>query len=343
MTIKEHLEYLICKMIEAAGSGHYASSLSALDIMYPLFYEQGVKPDEFILSKGHAAPALYAILFDLGYLTEKDLEGFRKWEGLAGHPEIGTPGVLCSSGSLGMGISKALGLAYANPDKTYHVLVGDGELQEGQNWEAIMYASANKVKNVFIHVDSNAHQYSGKIRDVFEKFPFYSLSSQIIIYATTWKRDNSYLCKPKDKDMTYPLALFDAMEKDERIVVLNADLEHDFGLTLIKQVFPERYIQCGISEAHMVSMANGLALAGRIPICHTFGAFYRRAEDQMWNNYCDNICIGYVAGLNDHGLVNIGKSHQATGAPKFLQWQTAEVDTFFRILDRARGGIWLEI
>jgi transketolase N-terminal domain/subunit len=335
----EKLEEIISRMIGRSGSGHYASSCSALEIMYPLFYEQGVKPDEFILSKGHAAPALYAILFDLGYLTEKDLEGFRKWDGLAGHPEIGTPGVLCSSGSLGMGISKALGLAYANPDKTYHVLVGDGELQEGQNWEAMQYLDVSEVKNVVIHVDGNGMQYSGKRNELYGKV----LGTTIYWHETTWKQDNSYLCKPKDKDMTYPLALFDAMEKDERIVVLNADLEHDFGLTLIKQVFPERYIQCGISEAHMVSMANGLALAGRIPICHTFGAFYRRAEDQMWNNYCDGVCVGYVAGLNDHGMVNIGKSHQATGAPKFLQWQTAEVDTFFRILDKAKGGIWLEI
>ena len=119
MTKLEHLESLICQMIQSAGSGHHASSMSALEIMHPLFYEQGVTPDTFILSKGHAAPALYAILYDLGYLTDEDLQSFRKIGGLPGHPSIETPGVLCSSGSLGMGISKAIGLAYANPDKTY--------------------------------------------------------------------------------------------------------------------------------------------------------------------------------------------------------------------------------
>jgi len=303
----DELEKLICDMISRAGSGHYASSMSALEIMYPLFYERGVKPDEFILSKGHAAPALYAILYDLGYLTEKDLEGFRKWGGLPGHPEIGTKGVLCSSGSLGMGISKALGLAHANPDKTYHVLVGDGELQEGQNWEAILYADSQKVKNIRVYVDVNYRQYSGYTRAVQHKWILPYFVSFII---TRWRHDNSYLCKPKEKDMAYPLALFAEMEKDNRIIVLNADLEHDFGLTTIKNNFPDRYIQCGISEAHMVSMANGLALAGKIPICHTFSSFYKRAIDQIYNNVCDDLHIGYVAGLTDHGDVNIGKSHE---------------------------------
>jgi transketolase len=303
----EQLEASICKMIETAGSGHYASSISALEIMYPLFYEQGVTPDTFILSKGHAAPALYAILFDLGYLTEKDLEGFRKWGGLPGHPEIGTKGVLCSSGSLGMGISKALGLAYANPNKTYHVLVRDGELQEGQNWEAISYIIAYDVKNVIVHIDGNEHQYSGKIMS---DLAMYTEGPTVIYHNTHWRHDNSYLTKPKKKDDTYSKALFQAMKADDRIVALNADLEHDFGLTIIKETFSDRYIQCGISEAHMVSMANGLALAGMIPICHTFGAFYRRAIDQMYNNACDGLHVGYVAGLNDFDKVNIGKSHR---------------------------------
>jgi len=338
--IKE-LEASICTMIETAGSGHYASSLSALEIMYPLFYEQGVKPDEFILSKGHAAPALYAILYDLGYI--KDLSGFRKWGGLPGHPELNVPGVLCSSGSLGMGISKALGLAYANPDKTYHVLVGDGELQEGQNWEAILYADAHKVKNVRVHVDVNHRQYSGLTRAVQHRWilPYF-----ISFHETTWQHDNSYLCKPKDKDMTYSLALFAAMEKDNRIITLNADLEHDFGLTVIKQTFPERYIQCGISEAHMVSMANGLALAGMIPICHTFGAFYRRAVDQMYNNACDGLHVGYVAGLNDFGKVNIGKSHRASIIGDAYSFAgitcTDSIQYFFNNI-KTEEGIYLEV
>jgi transketolase len=343
----KQLEASICKMIETAGSGHYASSMSALEIMYPLFYEQGVRPDEFILSKGHATPALYAILYDLGYLTEKDLEGFRKWGGLPGHPEIGTKGVLCSSGSLGMGISKALGLAYANPDKTYHVLVGDGELQEGQNWEAILYCKANGIKNVIIHIDENGHQYSGIHRNNNEShyFAITGQSGNVIIHRTTWLHDNSYLTKPKKKDDTYSKALFQAMKSDDRIIALNADLEHDFGLTIIKDTFPDKYIQCGISEAHMVSMANGLALAGKIPICHTFGAFYRRAVDQIYNNACDGLHIGYVAGLVRHGETNIGKSHVSTAYSIFrdngVEWAACVSEFFYNV--GTMEGLYLEV
>ena len=103
-----------------------------------------------------------------------------------------------------------------------------------------------------------------------------------------------------------------------KFIVLNADLEQDFGLTEIKEKFPDRYIQCGISEQHMVSMANGLALAGKIPICHTFGAFYRRAIDQIYNNACDRLSIGYIAGLCRVPAKNIGLSHR-TSHPKIFE------------------------
>lgn len=336
----DYLESLICQMIQTAGSGHYATSMSALEIMYPLFYEQGVTPDIFILSKGHAAPALYAILYDLGYLTDEDLQSFRKIGGLPGHPSIETPGVLCSSGSLGMGISKAIGLAYANPDKTYYVLVGDGELQEGQNWEAIQYILGNDVRNVIIHVDNNGMQYSGNCELDWRNPPDF-----MIIHKTTWHHDNSYLCTPKKRDDTYSRALLAAMKRDERIICLNADLEHDFGLTIIKESFPDRYIQCGISEQHMVSMAGGLARAGKLPVCHTFGSFYRRCIDQIYNNRCDRLNIGYVAGLINHGEVNIGKSHVSTafGEMKLNGIELARnIDEFFKMLPDA-GGIYLEV
>lgn len=318
-----YLQSLIEQMISSAGSGHYASSMSALEIMYPLFYEQGITPDCFILSKGHAAPALYAILFDLGYLgPDKDsmVESFRMSYGLPGHPELGTPGVTASSGSLGMGISKAIGLAYANPDKVYHVLVGDGELQEGQNWEALLYIIANNVPNIIIHIDANRRQYSGMIPGALVDIPLPS-GRRLIVHRTSWQHDNSYLTTPdpamdsyKQIVIDYSCMLHKAMSDDNRIIVLNADLEQDFQLTFIRQSFPDRYIQCGISEQHMVSMANGLALAGKIPICHGFGAFYRRALDQIYNSCCDGLPIMYVAGLcGNHPTLNIGHSHWDCG------------------------------
>jgi len=236
------LQQLIADMIKWAGSGHYASSMTALEIMYPLFYEQKIEPDQFILSKGHAAPALYAILYDLGYLKGEVLDKFRQYDGLPGHPELSIPGVLVSSGSLGMGVSKAMGLAFANPKKEYHVLVGDGELQEGQNWEAQMNP-CTIYNNIKIHVDCNGHQFS-------RSFTVAGLSKHqggnVTFHETSWLKSNSYLTQPKKPDTTYSDALVDAMSKDNRIIALNADLEQDFGLTRIKQYFPDRYIQCGI-------------------------------------------------------------------------------------------------
>jgi transketolase N-terminal domain/subunit len=333
----ERLTKHIERMIKAAGSGHYASSMSALEIMYPLFYEQHIKPDQFILSKGHAAPALYAILFDLGYIDS--IDNFRQYGGLPGHPALTTPGVLCSSGSLGMGISKAMGLAHANPDTTYHVLVGDGELQEGQNFEAMMHMAAQGIGNVIVHVDCNGYQYSGtipeKLRDIVVG------GGLLIVHKTKWQHDNAYLTKPKvNKKITeYSYNLLGLMESDDRIIALNADLEHDFGLTVIKETYPDRYIQCGISEQHMVSMAGGLARAGKIPVCHTFGAFYRRALDQMYNNCCDNLPVLYVAGLCGELAVNIGKSHESYSNEFYKILPGMQVVRRFQTVKRMLGNV----
>jgi transketolase len=313
MTKFDELEKIVRYMIERAGSGHYASSCSALEIMVPLFYEQGVTPDRFILSKGHAAPALYAILFDLGYLKQEDIDRFREYGGLPGHPSIETPGVLCSSGSLGMGISKALGLAWANPDEIYHVLVGDGELQEGQNSEAINMIARRNLHNVIVHVDHNRHQYSC-LCELIIRAP---KPDWLKVYFTDWRESNKYLTRPQNPEYAalidrYSDELLNAMGENDKIVVLDADLKYDFGLEKIEAAFPDRFIECGISEQHMVSMAGGLARAGLLPVCHTFSAFYKRCIDQLNNNVNDGLKIGYVAGLINHGTINIGSSHEPT-------------------------------
>lgn len=327
-------------MIKTAGSGHYASSMSALQIMYRLFYEDRITPEQFILSKGHAAPALYAILFDLGYLAEQDIMNFRKYDGIPGHPSTSTNGILASSGSLGMGISKAIGLAYAKPYQTFHVLIGDGELQEGQNWEALLYMYNHNVENIRVYVDCNRMQYSGECL----YNPFMGIRNVQFIY-TDWQQDNSHLCAPKIYDMTYSKALGESMRVNPDIICLCADLEHDFGLTPIKVQYPDRFIQTGICEQHMVSMANGLALAGRVPICHTFSAFYKRAVDQMYNCYHDGIKIGYVAGLCGIPQANIGISHLATDPGMFSNMGIYIADNaaeFFELLSSTKGGIYLE-
>lgn len=351
----QELEKLVAAMISNAGSGHYASSMSTLEVMVPLFYEQGITPDCFILGKGHAAPALYAILYDLGYLKKSDLDSFRQYGGLPGHPSLDVNGVLCSSGSLGMGISKAIGLAYANGDRTYHVLVGDGELQEGQNWEAILYLAANPMPNVKIHIDRNGYQYSGEHRNIHEPhwLACAEQNGNVMVHITQWQCDNKHLTR-SNPAMTaysslitqYSTMLHEAMQTNENIIVLTADLEQDFGLTIIKDNFPSRYIDCGISEQHMVSMAGGLARADKIPICHTFSAFYRRAIDQMYNNGCDGLRVYYVAGLCGINPINIGRSHDDTPGYHFAGFglhYTCEVDAFFRLLGTEYPLTFLEL
>ncbi len=165
----------VINMIFEAGSGHPGGSLSCLDILTALyFYTMRHNPmepewsdrDRFILSKGHAAPALYATLAEAGYFSVNELKSLRKIGSmLQGHPDSKVPGVDVSSGSLGQGLSIASGLALAAKvdNKTYRVfvLLGDGECDEGQVWEAAIFASHFKLDNLTAIVDRNGLQIDG--------------------------------------------------------------------------------------------------------------------------------------------------------------------------------------
>lgn len=176
----------ILKMIYEAGSGHPGGSLSSIDILNILYNKIIVhKPEEpnwpqrdrFILSKGHVCPALYAVLADCGYFDPIELNKLRKFGCiLQGHPCIEkTPGIEVSSGSLGQGLSVATGIALAskmNKEKTrVFCLMGDGELQEGQIWEAAMSAGHYKLDNLVGIVDYNKLQIDGKIEEVMNISP----------------------------------------------------------------------------------------------------------------------------------------------------------------------------
>lgn len=169
------------KMIYAAGSGHPGGSLSAADIMTALFFEvmdhsperkDSQDRDHFILSKGHAAPIYYAALAESGYFPVEELVTLRKLHSrLQGHPSRAkTPGVEMSTGSLGQGLSVANGLALAlrlqKLDRKVYCLCGDGEMAEGQIWEAAMFASHNHLDNVIAIVDRNGLQIDGRTEDV---------------------------------------------------------------------------------------------------------------------------------------------------------------------------------
>ena len=174
------------EMVFRAASGHIGGSFSAMDILTELYFEEmRIDPaaprapgrDRFVLSKGHCTPALYSILALRGYFPEKDLELFRSIKGhMSGHPDMAhVPGVDMSTGSLGQGISAAVGMAIAGkldgaPYRVY-ALLGDGEVEEGEVWEAAMSAAKYGLDNLCAIVDVNGLQIDGRTADVMPSEP----------------------------------------------------------------------------------------------------------------------------------------------------------------------------
>ena len=171
----------ILRMVHAVNSGHPGGSLGCVEFFVTLYKRilevenDSNQKDMFILSNGHISPVYYSTLARSGYFDLKELDTFRKINSrLQGHPtnHDGLPGINISSGSLGQGVSVGLGLALSkklnNDPSLVYVLTGDGELQEGQNWEAFMYASANKVDNIIVTVDYNGQQIDGSTEDVLD-------------------------------------------------------------------------------------------------------------------------------------------------------------------------------
>ena len=205
LTLKKQLEKtavnIRMNIIEGtynAGSGHPGGSLSCTDILTYLYFNKmnvdsndpmKENRDRFVLSKGHAAPALYGALAEKGYFPKEEIKTLRKIDSnLQGHPDMNkTPGVDISTGSLGIGLSNACGMALSSKlkgiDNRIYVVCGDGEIQEGQIWEAAMFASHYKLDKLTLFVDANTLQIDGKTADVmsvepidkrFESFGWYA-------------------------------------------------------------------------------------------------------------------------------------------------------------------------
>ncbi len=171
----------IIKMVYNAKSGHIGGSLSCADILTVLYFNQmNINPDKpddmlrdrFVLSKGHCTPALYSVLAEKGYFDLDELKTFRNIDSrLQGHPDMKKiPGVDMTTGSLGQGLSSAVGMAIASKMESagcrVYCLLGDGEIEEGQIWEACMSAYKNKLDNLCVVLDNNNLQIDGKISDV---------------------------------------------------------------------------------------------------------------------------------------------------------------------------------
>jgi transketolase len=394
-------------MIARAGSGHIGSSFSSLDIVSWLYLNELKNDDIYFSSKGHDAPGLYAVLIGLGRLPVEKLHCLRRVEGLPGHPDVSVPGMVVNSGSLGMGISKAKGMVLADRlrgrKRRVYVMLGDGELQEGQIWESLISAANARMHELTAIVDHNKFQSDyrvsqtsdlGDIEAKFRSFgwqaercdghDFASFAAaliscaeqrgrpQVIIADTVKGRGVSFMehtAMESDCDMyrfhsgapddesysraaqeiicrinqslgevgaarlsfetiapprkapsaetkrlipAYSEALLDCAEKDNRIVVLDADLALDCGLIPFKERFPERFVECGIAEMDMVSQAGGMALEGLVPICHSFGCFLStRPNEQIYNNATERTKVLYVGSLA--GLIPAapGHSHQS--------------------------------
>jgi transketolase len=204
----------IISMVSAAGSGHPGGSLSAVEIMAALYFKVlrhdpndpfWEDRDRFILSKGHAAPVLYAALCESGYMPEEELTTLRKIDSrLQGHPECKlTPGVEMSAGALGQGLSFGIGVALAGRlnAKSYYtyVLMGDGELDEGQVWEAAMAAAQFRLDKLIAIVDNNGIQIDGWNKDVMNIEPL----------NEKWKSFNWHVIEIPGNDITQVLKAFE--------------------------------------------------------------------------------------------------------------------------------------
>jgi transketolase len=404
--------------VKKAGSGHLGSSLSAMDIITWLYYQEmntlregfgSNDRDIYFSSKGHDVPGLYALLFSLGVLPEEMLLKLRRLGGLDGHPHVSIPGIEANSGSLGMGISKGKGMAFAKQLKGYKgrvfVLTGDGELQEGQIYEALQTAVNQGLNNLNVIVDHNKVQSDKPVKEIsdlgdlaakFKAFgwhvarcdghdfqqlenilnEFKTIAGQpkILIADTIKGRGVSFMEHPAallDGNGLYrwhsgapddhafakafeevanrindrmnflelnPLALkevktgekapsgvskeyvADAFGKElvgiaaERkdVIVLDADLASDCRLRDFEAAFPDRFIENGIAEQDMVSMAGGLALQGLLPVVNTFAAFLSsRANEQIYTNACEGTKIIYVCHYSGVIPAGPGQSHQS--------------------------------
>jgi transketolase len=192
--ISKNTRKLILETVAEAGSGHPGGSLSAVELLVTLyFYKMKYDPknpswedrDRFILSKGHASPLLFSVLAQAGFFPVEELKTFRKINSrLQGHPDFRTPGVEFPGGSLGIGLSVAVGMGLAakldNKSYRIHVLLGDGELQEGQVWEAALAASKYRLDNLTAIVDRNGIQQDGLTEQIMPLEPL----------AAKWKAFN---------------------------------------------------------------------------------------------------------------------------------------------------------
>ena len=424
-------------MIMRAGSGHIGSSFSSTDLITWLWTQELVNPnsgapgsDVYFSSKGHDAPALYSLLIALEKLDFDLVHKLRQIDGLPGHPDVGTPFIATNTGSLGMGISKAYGMARANrytgAGGRIFVMTGDGELQEGQIWESLQPVANEKLGEIVVVVDHNKYQSDtlvsavsdlGPLEDKFRAFGWEvqrgdghdpatmarvlahfprltdrpkvfiadtikgrgvsfmeglacgdqtyhfhagapSLEDYLAATAELLDRVNGKLAalrqpamalasgplpvritpaKPEKIVLAYGDELLAMARQRPEIVVLDADLLTDCGIEAFRAELPDRFIECGIAEQHMVSAAGGLALRGMLPVVHSFACFLTtRANEHIYNNATERRKIIYVGTLA--GVVPGGPGPFAPVGSRYLGDRRGARPDRLRALLRARSA-----
>lgn len=232
-------------MLYQSGGGHLGGPLSSIDILTTLYFGEifDFKKDHFILSAGHLAPALYSVLANAKYFDKKELKNFTSFNSfLQGHVSTKTPGVEYSSGSLGQGLSFASGLALGEPKNSVVCLTTDGEHQEGQVWEAAMFASKYKLGNLINIVDYNGYQIDGSTDSI---MPLKNLAAKYVEFGWTVTtidgHDFNKLVKilKKSKNSSYPNCIIAKTIFAKGIYFI----EKDFHYHDIKNMTPEFYLK----------------------------------------------------------------------------------------------------
>lgn len=232
-------------MLYQSGGGHLGGPLSSMDILTTLYFVKifDFKKDHFILSAGHLAPALYSVLANANFFDKKELKNFSSFNSfLQGHVSTKTPGVEYSSGSLGQGLSFAAGLALGEPKNSVVCLTTDGEHQEGQVWEAAMFASKYKLGNLINIVDCNNFQIDGSTNDI---MPLKNLAAKYIQFGWTVTtvdgHDFNKLTKvlKNCKKSNYPNCIIAKTVFAKGI----SFIEKDFRYHDIKNMTPEFYLK----------------------------------------------------------------------------------------------------
>ena len=235
----------LLEMVYRSGSGHIGGSLSSLDILASIYHSDvfDFKKDHFILSAGHLAPALYSVLANANFFDKKELKNFSSFNSfLQGHVSTKTPGVEYSSGSLGQGLSFASGLALGEPKNSVVCFTTDGEHQEGQVWEAAMFASKYKLGNLINIVDYNGYQIDGSTNDI---MPLKNLAAKYVEFGWTVTtvdgHDFNKLIKilKKSKNSNYPNCIIAKTIFAKGI----SFIEKDFHYHDIKNMTPEFYLK----------------------------------------------------------------------------------------------------